>query len=421
MDPLSISAGIVGLVQAAGLIAKSIRALRSISKGPDGFFSLCNEVAMLQITINQLQSDLDSVASKSSPPSKLLLHSVSKSVESVQSVATKLESLSVRLCKPLKSCEVEPPEKAGLNTNPTIPPNQLSKIAFLREKGAIDRLRQELRQVREGLALCVSSVISSETYAIYKKLFYPETETLTVASPRHRQTVTIFDAYQIQQQLDARLSVAQSYHEEYSRNLQQQLERIVSELSALQVQNDQSQNGPTALSRQSTSWNRIVRLQASVRTTCEPTCRCRCHIRTRIQTPLWLRSVIGTSFVDYGASPTSRKATCDSARCTNKSHHSVNIGILFPAWLLRKGIYISTSMSWLTGAGASLHIRFPRVIDDTDVQWLIYLEDMKRVQGLISQGRLLPWDITEHGVPFLMVRNETFQIPVAKTRLTRNA
>jgi len=224
----------------------------------------------------------------------------------------------------------------------------------------------------------------------------------------------------MQQEFNAQLSIAQSCYEEHSRNVQQQLERIRQEVSSLQVRDDQAHNASAMPSHQSIS-NRSVSFQASVQTTCQPTCRCRCHRRTHIQTPLWLRSVIGTSFINYGASLTSGKATCDSTRCRNKSHHPIDIVILFPAWLLRKAVYISTSMSWLTGVGASLHIRFPRVIDDRDVQWLICLEDAERVQALISQGRLLPWDITDHGVPFLVVRNETFRTPAAKTRLTRNA
>ncbi|KAK0616190.1 hypothetical protein B0T14DRAFT_522684 [Immersiella caudata] len=165
MDPLSISASIAGLLQAGHLLAKGIRALRSVKNAPDDFISLCHEVAMLQTTMKQLQDDMELAAGANgaSRPPESLLQSISNALQRIEKTVAELDGLSSRLRRsPASSCS-QLGLDAKTSANPAGEENHVRKRDWLREKGAIRKLRQDSQRAREELALCIHSVVSYET------------------------------------------------------------------------------------------------------------------------------------------------------------------------------------------------------------------------------------------------------------------
>ena len=63
MDPLSTTASIIALVQAAAAIGKGVRALKALNNAPEDFNALLKELTRLQAILRLTQTSLEALQS----------------------------------------------------------------------------------------------------------------------------------------------------------------------------------------------------------------------------------------------------------------------------------------------------------------------------------------------------------------------
>ena len=150
MDPLSISASIITLIQAAGVVARGVRALRSIKNAPAEFYALCNEVATLQAAIEQVRLASESMAHRGSFFQAAASEPIRKTLYNIENVGVEFDQFAARLLATTK----DPPSSTA---------GRIHKLTWFREKHTMAMLREKARFAREQLLLCFSSINSSET------------------------------------------------------------------------------------------------------------------------------------------------------------------------------------------------------------------------------------------------------------------
>ncbi|KAK0620596.1 tryptophan synthase beta subunit-like PLP-dependent enzyme [Immersiella caudata] len=146
-----------------------------------------------------------------------------------------------------------------------------------------------------------------------------------------------------------------------------------------------------------------LELKVAVRWRCATTCKCQCHKFTYKQSPGYATQVVGRLFLAYNTAPVFHRRPCDHPGCRNQSMRSAQLRYSFPTWLLRRALYMSLSCDSLTGAGASLHLRVPRIIPESHNVWAAIRDsDLARLQSLMSRKDAFPTDIDKHGVSLLL-------------------
>jgi hypothetical protein len=80
----------------------------------------------------------------------------------------------------------------------------------------------------------------------------------------------------------------------------------------------------------------------------------------------------------------------------------------FPTWFLSRAVFFSLLVGSLTGQGASLHVRIPRVIGKVHrIYDYLYFEDTGMVQNALAMREVSPVDVDEDGVSLIMVRSRS--------------
>ena len=80
---------------------------------------------------------------------------------------------------------------------------------------------------------------------------------------------------------------------------------------------------------------------------CSADCQCRCHSMCSIQSPNFLRSVIGRLFIGYRASPWLRQS-CSVPECRLQARQ-LSVTYVFPTWIVQQAVYTSASSYWSKG------------------------------------------------------------------------
>ncbi|KAK4231447.1 ankyrin repeat-containing domain protein [Podospora fimiseda] len=77
---------------------------------------------------------------------------------------------------------------------------------------------------------------------------------------------------------------------------------------------------------------------------------------------------------------------------------SFHLRYIFPAWLFSRHLLISASWGTLTGPGASLHIKIPRVLPETHDVWAVLnKDDVQQLQSMLSSKEIFPTDVGSGG------------------------
>lgn len=90
--------------------------------------------------------------------------------------------------------------------------------------------------------------------------------------------------------------------------------------------------------------------------TCEGDCDCSCHSRSRYQTPLMLRNLVGTLFLGYTGSSLLRP-NCGTSTCRNRAGRSFQLTYCFPQWFLERAIHIVAALTYTGSPVFGLEVR----------------------------------------------------------------
>lgn len=195
--------------------------------------------------------------------------------------------------------------------------------------------------------------------------------------------------------LEDRVVALETVHQENSDRLRSLLEAPRSSISAHRVlYTGCNAEGP----------NSILCFQTSISHKCRSICRCRCHKSTSIVSPGYLQAAVGAFFLSYSAMPTFGNLPCDTAGCRRTQGSRIQLHYYLPKWLFSRAVQFTVSWDSLSGTGASLHLKLPRVIDPSDGVWEII-----RCKGLVHLRQRFAWkqnspaDVSPAGMSLLLV------------------
>ncbi|KAM7210896.1 hypothetical protein V8F06_013714, partial [Rhypophila decipiens] len=145
MDPLSVAASVIALVQAGTGITKAAKVLRGFTKARAEFCDFLNEITMLQRVVHDVQSSLSHLPQQKSELPTAETTSLNRIVAQLQDTTKELSELSDKLLAGSKGRG-----KDGLH--------RISKLQWQRSKAEIARLRDKTRSARESLSICFSAL-----------------------------------------------------------------------------------------------------------------------------------------------------------------------------------------------------------------------------------------------------------------------
>lgn len=145
------------------------------------------------------------------------------------------------------------------------------------------------------------------------------------------------------------------------------------------------------------------------RPACTPWCSCICHKEVRLQTPGFLRQVVGSCFVTYSGVPILTRK-CDQTSCKLKAQPMAYITYFFPTWFLNRVVAIMFTTTPMAGPVVSLKTQ-RTVPGDADIFRYAQQGRVDKLQKLFEGGFASPHDVhCESGVSALHVRVNTFSL-----------
>jgi len=145
-----------------------------------------------------------------------------------------------------------------------------------------------------------------------------------------------------------------------------------------------------------------VCLATSVRRKCVGHCRCQCHRRNDLSTPQAFTRLFGQLCIRYASLPLIGESSCDYPPCQNHTKSSLQLNYLFPAWLLRRTLSVSTY--WDFVSGISVHLSLPQVLPSKHHVWsLILWDNLSKMKQLITRREINPTVTLPNGDSMLLV------------------
>lgn len=151
--------------------------------------------------------------------------------------------------------------------------------------------------------------------------------------------------------------------------------------------------------------NDLVSFPAILTRVCPPRCACQCHLATCTGTPKWYQAAIGILFLKFNGMPLLSSQKCDRLDCSGR-RSSLRLAYYFPIWFISRAIYAAVSWHGPLGLSASILLRFPRVVSQSDPWEAVETGDIAWLQNAISTKEILPHDIDTLGTSLVLVRNQ---------------
>ncbi|KAI0148195.1 ankyrin [Hypoxylon sp. NC0597] len=393
MDPLSAAASIITLVQATVGIAKGVQFLRSLGQIPLEFVVLVNELSTLQAAAEQVKTALTDFEGQSQE--KRLDASFPELDPSIlislkDDLAHIVDELNA-LCNRLK--------KSGGDNKATGQPRKehISTLRWQKEKSNIAKLKQKAQNTRGYLSLCFTVLNSSQLYRQTKLTFHIK-EVVCTSARVHEENHALLEALHG--------SINQLNDNLVNREQALTANQPVNELNA-------ENTHPETVTKQP-NMTPMVYFEAALTYGCPSFCSCNCHRLQSSRSPTWLSSAIGRLFAQYNAIPLFQRPRCDASTCRLKSIPSFRLCYTFPQWLLARQIEFGISWSSVTGAGSSLHLRIPRVIDIQQVITAVHYCDIHWLRNRMAEKSILPTDVDDRGRTLLNIALEYCRFEVAQ-------
>lgn len=151
-----------------------------------------------------------------------------------------------------------------------------------------------------------------------------------------------------------------------------------------------------------------LRVRTSVHRTCRPLCVCVCHRESRLTSPKWMTSAIGTLFLGYSGVPISfLSANCTEVACCSNKSALINVQYWFPSWFLQRMVILRNRYS--PSNGNQISVRTPRLAGSfTEIFAASLSGNLEMVRFLLSKRKASPFDVARDGnIPIFVSKNHT--------------
>ena len=325
MDPLSITASIIGIVAAAASTARAFEELRLLCKTlPGRLHALSNEVSDLELVLRQVASVVekrtgDPAIKEQEPHIRHLLDGAGSKLRELRTIVEALTNIAKTTKIPV-----------------------FQAYAWRKNQPRLQVLQEDIKTVKCSLNIMLGASNSQDMMRIRVDL-----EAISTASSnsaqiqrsveqnlqnsllQHRNDLTHF-LTRIHQEADLRIS-----------NVEELLKVQAAQLHATQQNQFGNSYGrrpsfsrPLPPARKQTQHQRFqssedVGMRVTQYSVCQPGCPCRCHVQTRSSTPGLVDRVFGQLFVGYAGLPLVT-AKCNTSSCEKNQAAHVSVEYWFP-------------------------------------------------------------------------------------------
>ncbi|KAK3683416.1 hypothetical protein B0T22DRAFT_519327 [Podospora appendiculata] len=363
MDVLSAIASVIAIGQALQALPKIVDALRSLAEVKGELAGLLNELSTLQALHSQIQQVMDEFRSAH----RSLLKNANAEIELLVRDLEKLaQGLRYREFKVIKRAT--------------------DTIKWKWSKGKVATLYARARRCRDDLHMAMSMLLMFGQSTGNRLLLEVHAVT-TISMPElHRGIQAIEGTVNPEPRLsnvDEADGEANAVEQPTTSDTE-----VAGSSSDIQAEFTTATPMEAPLSWNGTSSGEMVFVRTKVRLRCGYSCSCQCHTPpVDLQTPSWVKPVLGRFFLNYQSRPLFRPVVCDKASCGNSRPTAIHLNYYFPSWLWNGAVSFSASLAGLTGSGATLHMSVPRYGDD-DGSVLRYALSHRRFAVLESMTRI---------------------------------
>ncbi|KAF7510833.1 hypothetical protein GJ744_005933 [Endocarpon pusillum] len=383
MDPLSITASILTILGAAGQVKKGLERLQSLKSAPQELCALTNEIADLQVVLNNFSECLSQLQTQKSLEEDWV-SSVQRPLGRAQNL---IKELNVLIETKLTATKC--PNEKGMP--------QVVRLSWTKEKKNLARFQKQLRETRVNLILALMTTnihISSELRQHLTQIpLIIQGISFTKPSPE-ALTAAPDDIQLVHRKLDQILTTITNTSHEPSHPISALVpaNTLQGEISDSQKANDA--NGTTKNLDQYT----LSITTSSIKAKCDRFCRCQCHTITSYRTPRWMKSFIGILYFGYSGTPLLNRRPCNYSQCRESGRPTTNFTYHFPRWAVSRVLSLTGRLDDLSGLGASWTIRIPRVIrPNAHIWWQISVGSIIQVQNSFAKGLASPFDVNPEG------------------------
>lgn len=142
----------------------------------------------------------------------------------------------------------------------------------------------------------------------------------------------------------------------------------------------------TRASNRFTNHQTTFRVQTSVYSGCRALCARLCHKESRLRSPKWMETIIGTMFLSYSGISVGFSRKCTEVGCLRNDSSHISVYYYFPCWFLQRMIILRSRYSLLNGNYIS--VKTPRVVGAwTDIFEAAQHCQVEKIRSLLSQKK----------------------------------
>lgn len=325
MDPLSITASVIGIVAAAASTGRAFEELRRLCKTlPGRLHALSNEVSDIELVLHQVASVVEK---RTGDPAlkeqeQYIRHLLDQAGSKLHELSTIVETFT-NLAKTTKI-----PFFQAYAWRKNQPRLQMLQEDIKTIKCSLNIIlgasnSQDMVRIRVGLDDI--STVSSKSAQIQLSM----EETLQNSLVRHQADLTEF-LTRMQQQADQRMSNVEELLKLQAAQLQaSQLDRLGNSYGRRPSYSRPLPSARKQTQHQDLTGSEDFGMRLTQYGVCRPGCPCRCHVQTRSSTPGLIDRVFGQLFVGYAGLPLVN-AKCDTDSCENTQAAQVSVEYWFP-------------------------------------------------------------------------------------------
>lgn len=389
MDPISVTASILGIVAAAASTARAFEDLRRLCKTlPGRLHALSNEVSDIELVLHQVAS----VVQKRTGDPAL--------EEQEQHIKHLLNQAASKLC------ELRTIVQAFTDIAKTTKIPFFQAYAWRKNQPRLQVLQEDIKTVKCSLNIMLGASNSQDMMRIRVDLDTISTvssnsaqiqrsveENLQNSLIRHRDDITEFLTH-VHQQADQRIS-----------NIEELLKTQAAQLHASQLTQLGNSYGrrpsyskPLPPARKQTQHEELKNSEdVGVRVTqygaCRPGCSCICHVQRKSSTPRLVDRVFGQLFVGYAGLPLVN-AKCNTSSCEKNQAAHVSVEYWFPLGFVWSKI-VRLQMTYQPHMGPQFELNtLRRVPDSAQCVNFALNGNIDGLKDLFKRGQASPRDVS---------------------------
>lgn len=383
MDPLSITASVIAVINLTGTVTTSLNDLRTAWNNAHGDLqTLLSEIAEFQAVLSSIRDTC---------------------TESSADAFLQFSSLCSRAKGRLHDLKNLLRDKILQHVSAT---GKVPKVRWMRVRGKIEAIRRDLRDIRLQLVVSLTSFTARCALAANTRLEMIEVSIQELGSGQ--QTIRTEITRSMPLPLPSSSDPAQdpqpyrAGREDY-------------EISISRIPTDLVQPGNIVNCAEATNSQELSRniTPTAPEWHCKPWCACLCHKRHRWQVPKSLHTLLGNLHLSYSGAILSR-TPCTERMCRRPSAQNTKVAYTFPAWLAAR----CTIMADI--GGPYFCLRTVSVVPrDAPIIAFARSGNAEGIKTLFRSGLASPFDVDLTGWTPLRVSRPCFETPLPIIKVCR--